>query len=115
MMSAMNEDLVDYRPEVYVAFRDSYPGVSAALDALGVATSAAGPLDAHTAALVRLGVAIGSLSEGAVRSNVRKAIGQGASPEEVRHVALLATPTRGFPATVAALGWIEDVLGEGPS
>lgn len=106
----VSQDTVEYLPDAYLAFRDRYRGVAEALDSLGEATGAAGPLDERTAALVRLGVAIGSVSEGSVRSNVRKAIAAGASAGEVCQVAVLAIPTRGFPATVAALGWIDDVL-----
>jgi alkylhydroperoxidase/carboxymuconolactone decarboxylase family protein YurZ len=106
----MSQDTVEYLPDAYLAFRDRYRPVAEALDSLGEATGAAGPLDERTAALVRLGVAVGSLSEGSVRSNVRKAIAAGASADEVRHVAVLAIPTRGFPSTVAALHWIDEVL-----
>jgi len=34
----------------------------------------------------------------------------GATPGEIRHVALLAITTRGFPSGIAALGWIDEVL-----
>ncbi|MCS7235812.1 MAG: carboxymuconolactone decarboxylase family protein [Armatimonadota bacterium] len=47
---------------------------------------------------------------GAVRSNTRRALEAGATPEEIRHVALLAVTTRGFPAAVAGLKWVEEVL-----
>jgi alkylhydroperoxidase/carboxymuconolactone decarboxylase family protein YurZ len=100
----------DYLPDVYVRFRGLYPRVALALDGLGAATESAGPLDGRTQRLVKLGVAIGGLAEGAVRSNVRRALGAGATPDEVRHVALLAITTTGFPAAIASLGWIEEVL-----
>jgi alkylhydroperoxidase/carboxymuconolactone decarboxylase family protein YurZ len=103
----------EYLPEVYVRFRRDYPLVAEALDRLGAATEAAGPLDPKTQRLVKLGIAIGALAEGAVRSNARRALEAGATPEEVRHVALLALTTRGFPAAVAGLGWVEEVLGAG--
>ncbi len=101
----------EYLPEVYTRFRRTYPQVAEALDRLASAAEGAGPLDAKTQRLVKLGIAIGALAEGAVRSNVRRALEAGASPEEVRHVALLAITTRGFPAAVAGLGWVEEVLG----
>lgn len=59
---------------------------------------------------MKLGIAIGALAEGAVRSNVRKALNEGASAEEVRQVAVLAITTAGFPTTIAALGWVDEVL-----
>jgi len=51
-------------------------------------------------------------SEGAVHSHVRRALEAGASVEEVRHSLMLLTSTIGFPTVVAALSWIEDVLGQ---
>ena len=100
----------EHLPSVYRKFRASYPGVAEALDGLGHAAAEAGPLDEHTVRLVKLGLAVGAAAEGAVRSNTRKALAAGASPEEVRHVALLAITTCGFPASIAGAGWIDEVL-----
>ena len=44
-----------------------------------------------------------------MHSHVRRALAEGASIEELEHVALLAIPTLGFPQAVAALTWIEDI------
>jgi alkylhydroperoxidase/carboxymuconolactone decarboxylase family protein YurZ len=99
-----------YLPEVYTQYRERFPGVAAALDGLGVASDGAGPLDDRTRRLVKLGIAIGAGSEGAVRSNARRALAAGATAEEIRHVAVLAIATRGLPATIAGLGWIDEVL-----
>jgi 4-carboxymuconolactone decarboxylase len=103
---------IEYLPDVYVGLRERYPDVAAALDGLGRAGEEAGPLDARDQRLVTLGIAIGASATGAVRSNVRKALGVGATPDEIRHVAVLAITTAGFPAAVAAMGWIDDVLAE---
>jgi alkylhydroperoxidase/carboxymuconolactone decarboxylase family protein YurZ len=84
--------------------------VAEAVDALGQAAAAAGPLDERTQRLVKLGIAIGALAEGAVRSNARRALEAGASREEILQVAALTISTRGFPAAVAAFSWIEEVL-----
>jgi alkylhydroperoxidase/carboxymuconolactone decarboxylase family protein YurZ len=100
----------DYLPDIYVSFRDRFPEVAKAHDSLGAALDASGPLDARTRRLVKLGIAIGGLAEGAVRSNVRKALGEGATPEEIRHVVTLAISTTGFPAAIAALQWVGEVL-----
>jgi alkylhydroperoxidase/carboxymuconolactone decarboxylase family protein YurZ len=35
---------------------------------------------------------------------------EGATAEEIRHVALLAITTAGFPTAVAGFGWIDEVL-----
>jgi 4-carboxymuconolactone decarboxylase len=100
----------DYLPDVYVRFRERYPGVAQSLDALGTATQDAGSLDARSQRLVKLGIAIGALAEGAVRSNVRKARAVGVSDEDIRQTALLAISTAGFPTAIAAMAWIEEVL-----
>lgn len=96
-------------PEIYTSFRDDYPGVAAAQDQLAEAVAAAGGLDTRTLRLVKLGIAVGALAEGSVRSNARQALRAGVTIDEVRQVALCAITTRGFPAAVAALGWIDDV------
>lgn len=100
----------DYLPDVYLSFRERYPDVAGATDGLGAALDAAGPLDARTRRLVKLGIAVGALAEGAVRSNVRKALAEGATADEIRHVAVLAVTTAGFPTAIAALGWVDEVL-----
>ena len=45
-----------------------------------------------------------------VRSHARRALSEGESREEVRHVGLLALTTIGFPHTIAGLSWIEEVI-----
>ncbi len=100
----------EHLPNVYRGFRDGFPEVAKALDNLGNAVDGAGPLDERTSRLVKLGLAIGAGAEGAVRSNARKAINAGAAKDEVRHVALLAITTCGFPAAIAGIGWVDEVL-----
>lgn len=102
--------MTDHLPEVYMTFRTAHPLVAAALDGLGSAVDEAGPLDPKTMRLVKLAVAIGAGAEGAVRSNVRKALDAGADPAEIRHVSLASITTIGFPASIAAIGWIDQVL-----
>jgi alkylhydroperoxidase/carboxymuconolactone decarboxylase family protein YurZ len=86
-----------------------HPKLWKAYSALGEAASEAGPLDARSRRLVKLALAIGAQSEGAVHSHTRQAISEGLTAEEVKHAALLAVTTLGFPKAVAALSWIEDV------
>ncbi|WP_444678732.1 hypothetical protein [Halomonas sp. E19] len=40
---------------------------------------------------------------------MRRAVEEGIEPEALKQVALLAIPTLGLPAGVAALTWIEDI------
>jgi len=102
--------MTDYLPEIYQQFGRRFPGVKESFDALGAAEHEAGPLSEKERRLVKLGIAVGAESEGAVRSHVRKLLGASASEEEILHTIVLALTTVGFPATNAALGWAEEVL-----
>lgn len=97
-------------PTRFQQFGKKYPAVTRAYEALGAATAEAGPLDAKTRALVKLAIATGAWREGAVHSHTRRALQAGCTPDEIRHVALLATTALGFPSMMAALTWVEDVL-----
>ncbi len=88
---------------------DDYPEVWQAFASLGKACAEAGPLDARTRRLVKLALAVGSGSEGAVHSHMRRALDEGIEPEALKQVAMLAIPTLGLPGGVAALTWIEDI------
>lgn len=81
-----------------------------AYEQFGAAVAGAGPLDERTRNLVKLAISIGARMEGAAKSHAHKALQAGAKAEEVRHVALLAAPTIGFPNMMAGLGWVEDVI-----
>lgn len=100
----------DYLPDIYLEFRDRFPSVVTAHDQLAAEVEQAGPLDERTARIVKLSLAVGALSEGAVRSNVRKALAKGVTQEEIEHVMVLALTTKGFPATIAAWQWAREVL-----
>jgi 4-carboxymuconolactone decarboxylase len=96
-------------PKTYEAFVERYPKIGEAWEKLR-AEEAAGPLDDQTSRLVKLGVAVGSMREGAVHSAVRKARSAGASREEIEHVIALAASTIGLPSTVAVFSWARDEL-----
>lgn len=87
----------------------SYPEVWDAFTTLGEACSSAGSIDLRTHRLVKVALAIGAGLEGAVHSHVRRALAEGIAIEELRHLAILAMPTLGFPAALRALTWIEDL------
>jgi alkylhydroperoxidase/carboxymuconolactone decarboxylase family protein YurZ len=103
-------DPVDYLPGIYQRFRERYPAVAGAQDALGREVAATAPFDQRTIRLLKLALAVGAQAEGAVRSNARKALSLGASADELRAVAVLAVTTCGFPTAIAGLSWIEDVV-----
>jgi alkylhydroperoxidase/carboxymuconolactone decarboxylase family protein YurZ len=106
------ESMTDYLPEVYQHFERRFPAVKDAFDALGAAEHDAGPLGERERRLIKLGIAVGTESEGGVRSHVRKLLGIGVSEAEILHTIVLALTTIGFPATNAALSWAEEVLSE---
>lgn len=83
--------------------------------AFGAACSSAGPLEGATRRLVKIALAVGKGAEGAVHAHVRQALAEGIAPAAIRHVALLAMPTVGFPQGVAALSWIDDIIDAAPA
>lgn len=103
---------MDKLPKRYLQFFEQFPEVGKSYHELGNAVTNAGPLDRKTQALIKLGIATGARMEGAVHSHVRKCIEAGAMPEEIRHAVLQATTTIGFPNMMAALSWVDDVLGK---
>jgi len=98
-------------PKHFTAFQKAYPNVASAYEQFGAAVHAAGPLDARTRTLVKCAIAIAAGLEGGTHAQVRKALDAGVSADELRHVALLAMPTIGFPAAMAAMSWIDDLAG----
>ena len=97
-------------PPDYWQLRKRYPAYFDAVEALGAAVRAAGPLDEKTTQLVQLGAAAAIRSEGAVHSHARRAVEAGATADEVRHAVVCLTSTIGFPTVRAALSWADDVL-----
>jgi alkylhydroperoxidase/carboxymuconolactone decarboxylase family protein YurZ len=101
-------------PETYEAFVQRYPRVARAWEELAEA-GRDGPLDARTARLLKLALAIGALREGAVHANVRKALAAGITAAEIDQIIALAAGTLGLSATVAVFSWVRDALpGHGP-
>ena len=97
-------------PKRYKQFKQEFPDVIQAYEAMGTAVHQAGPVDEKTRALIKVAISTGARLEGAVHSHTRKALAAGATREELRHVALLSLPTIGLPSMMAALSWVDDVL-----
>ena len=97
-------------PVSYEKVKQNYPAVMTHFEALGQAAASAGPLDARTIGLVKLGMCIGAGLEGGAHASVRKALTAGSTPDELRHVAVLAVTTLGFPTMARARAWVEDLL-----
>ena len=86
-----------------------YPSVWRAFETLGEAVATTGPLDDRTRRLIKLALAIGAGSEGAVHSHARRGLSDGLTKEQLDHVVLLAIPTLGLPAAVKAMTWVDDI------
>lgn len=91
-------DLADDQPEIWNAYA-----------ALGKATADCGPLTDREKRLVKLALAIGAGSEGAVHSHTRRAMSDGIEKAALHQVAMLAIGPLGLPRAVAAKTWIEDI------
>ena len=76
----------------------------------GKALREAGPIKEKDANLIQLAGAAAIRAEGAVHSHVKRALGAGATPEEIYHAILLLTSTIGFPAVAATLSWARDIV-----
>lgn len=101
-------------PPIVEALIREQPALWDAYNQLGQAAAAAGPLDPRAERLVKLAIAVGAGREGAVHSHVGRGLDAGLTRDELRHVALLAITTIGWPGAIAALSWIDDALGPTP-
>jgi len=94
----------------YLKLEQRYPELMDAVNALGKTTKTAGPIDEKTAHLIQLAAAATLRSEGAVHSHTKRAIGAGATPDEIYHAIILLANTIGLPNIVAAISWADDVI-----
>ena len=96
-------------PATHDDFVEAFPELARAWEVAGAAGKV-GPLDEKTCRLIKLALAIGARQEGAVHASVRKGLAMGISREELHQVVALAAGTVGFPQSVAAYTWIQDLL-----
>lgn len=96
-------------PKTYQEFIRKYPKLGQAWELVGE-QGETGPLDGRTVRLVKLGIAMGALRQGAVHSGVRKALAEGIPAGCIDQVVSLAASTLGFPATVALYSWVRDLV-----
>ncbi len=99
-------------PNRFLALSQKHQDIANAVEALGKAAKQAGPIDAKHAQLIQLAAAASIRSEGAVHSHTRRAVEAGAKKDEIHHALLLLTSTIGFPTFIAALSWVDDILGQ---
>ena len=91
---------------------EQYPEIWKAYSALGKATADCGPLTLRERRLVKLALAMGAGSEGAVHSHTRRAKAEGIEFAALAQVAMLAIGPLGLPRAVATKTWIEDISAE---
>ena len=101
---------MSYLPDIYKEFQQKYPDIASGYGVLAETIHQSGSLDVKTRRLVKLGIAMGQSSEGAVKSHTRRALSEGIAPEELRHAVLMAFTTAGFPTMIAAMKWVEEVI-----
>ncbi len=99
-------------PNQYLSIKKRFKGYFKAVDNLGRAARSAGPINKKTSHLIQLAAAAAIKSEGSVHSHTRRALDEGAKPEEIYHTIILLTSTIGFPNVSAALSWADDVIQE---
>ena len=97
-------------PEHPKRFMQRHPEIYKAFQELGRRVHETGPLSERERRLVKLGIAIGTGTEGGVHSAVRHALSDGIGHEDILHATRLAITTMGWPNAMAALSWVEDVL-----
>ena len=97
-------------PSQYTSIEKRFKGFTKALEDLGKAAKAAGPINTKTSHLIQLAAAAAIRSEGSVHSHTRRALAAGAKPEEIRHAIILLTSTIGFPTVSAALSWADEII-----
>lgn len=97
------------KPTPYLDLQTRHPELIAAYERFAQLAHEAGPLGDRERRLVKLAFAIATGSEGATHSHARQALEAGIALDALHHVALLAATTAGFPTTMRALTWIDDV------
>ena len=101
-------------PKTYNEFVSRFPSLGKSWELMHEAGEEAGPLTERERQLIKLGISIGALREGAVHSAVRKARASGIKREEIEQVAAISATTIGLPSAVAAWTWVREAGPEKP-
>ncbi len=97
-------------PPIVQKMAQEFGAIWEAYNQLGQAVSDSGPLSPKEQRLVKLALAVGAQLQGAVHSHTRRALKAGWTEQHLRHVALLAITTLGWPSAMTGLSWIEEEL-----
>lgn len=101
-------------PKPYVDFASRFPKLAEAWQLIGESAKD-GPLTEREVRLVKLGVALGAMRQGAVHSNVRKGVAEGLQRAEIEQAVAAAAGTLGMPSAVAVFTWIQDHFDREPA
>lgn len=99
-----------YLPDIFKSFMEEYPEIGQAQQKVGEICAQTGPISRKEQHLIQLGISIGVGSKGGVRSHARRALEAGATKEEVAQAVLLSVTIVGFPAMIAAYGWVAELF-----
>jgi alkylhydroperoxidase/carboxymuconolactone decarboxylase family protein YurZ len=113
-MAPRNQKVPSDLPSGANALARHHPQIWESYAELGERCVKGGPLDRRVTRLVKIALATGAGTEGGLHSHVRRGLAEGLSPDEIRHIGLLAIPTLGLPAAVRAMTWMEDILQRKP-
>ncbi len=102
---------MDKLPKPYRAFEQEHPEIFKAYESLGEVIAQKAPFDPRLRELMKLAMAAGLGSEGAVHSHTHRALEAGATSTEVEQTVLLGVTTLGFPKMMAALTWVKAAIG----
>ena len=97
-------------PLTYQHFKNVFPTLMETYEKLGDEAQKSGPLDEKERAIAKLAIAVGAGLEGGVHAHARRGLDAGLTPEQIRHVVILALTTIGFPSMMKTFTWVEDVL-----
>jgi 4-carboxymuconolactone decarboxylase len=90
-------------PATLDTFKTDYAKTWAAYEQLRNACDQAGPLDAKTRELIKIGISVALEHSGGLIAHVSQAKKAGAQPPEIYQAILLATGLAGFPAVLGAM------------
>jgi alkylhydroperoxidase/carboxymuconolactone decarboxylase family protein YurZ len=99
-------------PKNYQMLQKKFSKLIKAQEDVGKLAKESGPLDTKTAHLIQLAACVALRSEGGAHSHARRALGAGASNDEIYQTIALLINTVGFPAAAAAFSWVNDIVGK---
>jgi 4-carboxymuconolactone decarboxylase len=97
-------------PQTYRDFVARFPVLAESHRAANRSVVEGGPLDERTCELIKIALCLGAGLESATKAHVRRAVGHGASVEELEQVIALGMTSLGWSRTVAGWRWAHDQL-----